>query len=61
MALVLHRRPSEILHLKGSEVWLLEVDYELLTSELERMATGDEETPEEKASKIREWMKRRQT
>jgi hypothetical protein len=59
MALVLGKRPSEILGLKGDPVWLFHVDYTLLADELERSATGEDETADEKAEKMRRWAKRR--
>jgi len=37
----------------------LEVDYELVMMALEKTATGEEETPEEKAEKIKKWMEER--
>ena len=57
LSLLLHKRPSELLGLEGSEVWRLEVDYRLVTAELERCLSESEENSEEKAEKIREWKK----
>jgi len=58
LGLVLHIRPSEILALKGSETWLLQVDHTLVTSELERMAGNSDVTVEEKEADMRKWKKR---
>lgn len=55
LALLLRKRPSEILNLEGSEAWLLEVDYRLLMDEIERASTGEDESPEEKVKKMKEW------
>lgn len=55
--MLLHKRPSELLGLEGAEAWLFEVDYRLVTAELERSANESEENAEEKAEKLREWKK----
>jgi hypothetical protein len=55
LAIMIHRRPSELLELRGSKAWLLEVDYQLVMNALERMTTGKEMTDQEKAEKIKEW------
>ena len=55
LAVLIHRRPSELLELKGSKAWLLEVDYQLVMNALEKMTTGKEMTAQEKAEKIKEW------
>jgi hypothetical protein len=58
LALLLHRRPSELLGVKDkSSVWLLEFDYQLLQREAESLQ--QEENREEKIEKIREWKRRR--
>lgn len=59
LAVVLHKRPSEILALKGSETWLLQVDHTLVADELERMAGGSDVTVEEKKADMREWKERK--
>jgi len=46
-----------LLGLEGAEAWLFEVDYRLVTAELERSANESEENAEEKAEKLREWKK----
>jgi hypothetical protein len=58
LALVLHVRPSEILALKGSETWLVEVDHTLVADELERMTGGSDVTVEEKKADMRKWKER---
>ena len=56
LAVVLHRRPSEILKLKGDELWLLEVDYQLVMNALEKASSSNQdETVQEKTRKIKEW------
>ena len=55
MSLLIHKRPSELLNLKGSKLFLFEVDYLLITQEIERIAEGKDETEEEKIKKIKEW------
>jgi hypothetical protein len=62
MALLLHQRPSRILHLQGSEAWLFEVDYRLLMDELARNEAGDggaDEDAKEKIEKMRKWKQSR--
>lgn len=53
LALVLHKRPSKVLGLKGFETWLLEVDYQLVMEALE--STNEEGSIEEKKQKMKEW------
>ena len=55
MSLLIHKRPSELLSLKGSKLFLFEVDYLLITQEIERIAEGKDETEQEKIKKIKEW------
>jgi len=57
MSLLIHKRPSELLNLKGSKLFLFEVDYLLITQEIERIAEGKDETEREKIEKIKEWKK----
>ena len=57
MSLLIHKRPSELLSLKGSKLFLFEVDYLLITQEIERIAEEKDETEEEKIKKIKEWKK----
>ena len=57
MSLLIHKRPSELLNLKGSKLFLFEVDYLLITQEIERIAEGENETEQEKIKKIKEWKK----
>jgi hypothetical protein len=62
MALLLHQRPSRILHLQGSEAWLFEVDYRLLMDELDRIEAGDDgadDDAKEKIEKMRKWKQSR--
>ena len=61
LAIMIHRRPSELLELEGSRAWLLEVDYQLVMNALERMTTGKEMTNQEKAQKIKEWRENART
>lgn len=58
LSLLLHKRPSELLRLKGPETWLLEVDYRIIATELERSAGESGENPEEKLEKMRKWKER---
>ena len=55
MSLMLHKRPSKLLNLKGSKLFLFEVDYQLIAQEMERLAEEKDETEEEKIKKIKEW------
>ena len=57
MSLLIHKRPSKLLSLKGSKLFLFEVDYLLITQEIERIAEGKDETEREKIEKIKEWKK----
>ena len=57
MSLLIHKRPSELLNLEGSKLFLFEVDYLLITQEIERIAEGKDETEQEKIKKIKEWKK----
>jgi hypothetical protein len=59
LAIVLHQKPSEILALKGSKTWLLEVDYQLIMEALEKASTGEEETKEEKIRRMKEWRRQK--
>jgi len=43
--------------LKGTETWLLEIDYQLVMDAMKQLSTGEEETPEEKTEKIKQWVK----
>jgi len=43
------------LKLRDSEIWLLEVDYQLIMQTLEKMSTGEDETAEQKREKVRQW------
>jgi len=55
LGLLLGKRPSEILGLRELGLWLLEFDYQLLFAERERLRSGQDETCDEKAEKIRRW------
>ena len=55
MSLLIHKRPSELLNLKGSKLFLFEVDYLLITQEIERIAEEKDETEEKKIEKMKEW------
>ena len=55
LSLLLGKRPSEILGLCESGLWLLEFDYQLLFAERERLRSGQDETRDEKAERIRRW------
>ena len=57
MSLLIHKRPSELLNLEGSKLFLFEVDYLLITQEIERIAEGKDETEQEKIKKMKEWKK----
>jgi hypothetical protein len=54
--LVLHKRPSEILQLKGEVRWLFEVDYYLTMQTLEKITEGKEESTSAKAAKMKKWV-----
>jgi len=53
MALLLHKRPSDLLGLRASERWLFEVDYQLIAKELEVDGVDSG-----KAEEIRKWKER---
>lgn len=55
LSLLLGKRPSEILGLCEPGLWLLEFDYQLLFAERERLRSGQDETRDEKAERIRRW------
>jgi hypothetical protein len=59
MSLILGKRPSEILRLKGDTLWLFHFDSCLLEDELERFQAGKDETVAEKAERMRKYVKRR--
>lgn len=55
VAVLLGKRPSEILRLEGSEAWLFEVDYQLVGK-----AVGNKDGElSGKVRKIREWRLKR--
>ena len=56
--MILHQRPSKLLKLKGSDIELFNIDYEIMNQHF--MAISEEKTPEEKKTliqKMREEMK----
>ena len=57
MSLLFHKRPSELLNLKGSPMFLFEVDYQLVSREMKRLTEGKDESEEEKIKKMKEWKK----
>lgn len=61
MAVLLHQRPSKILHLEGSEALLFEVDYRLLMAELDRIEAGDDGSGDDEKTKIEKMRKWKQS
>ena len=49
--MILHQRPSKLLKLKGSDIELFNIDYEIMNQYF--MAISEEKTPEEKKALIR--------
>jgi len=59
LAIILRKRPSELLGLKGEERQLFEVDFNLTMNSLEMMAEGDEESIESKIEEMKKWREER--
>lgn len=57
IGLLTREQPSKILRLQGSETFLLEVDFLLLKTALEKMSTGKDETDEQRDAKMKKWIR----